>query len=106
MTGAWRSLHELGAKVVVGSDAGIAPHKPHNVLPHGVAEMVAMGITPCEALTSVTKLAAEACGLGGRKGQIQVGSDADLLVVNGDPTRDAAALLDVAGVFRSGMRVR
>ncbi|MEU6497085.1 amidohydrolase family protein [Streptomyces sp. NPDC046984] len=100
------ALHQRGARVVVGTDAGVAPFKPHNVLPHAVAELLAVGFSADEALSAVTAVAAEAVGLGGRKGRLSVGFDADMLVVNGDPAQDPAALLDVAAVFRAGVRVR
>nr|WP_285555254.1 amidohydrolase family protein [Streptomyces hygroscopicus] len=99
------ALHARGARVVVGSDAGIAPFKPHNVLPHAVAELRALGLTAEAALAAVTSRAAEAAGLGDRKGRIAAGYDADVLVVDGDPANDPAALLKVAGVFRTGVRV-
>ncbi|MFF1683076.1 amidohydrolase family protein [Streptomyces sp. NPDC058256] len=101
-----RALHVRGARIVVGTDAGIGPFKPHNVLPHAVAQLLQLGFSSEEALAAVTAHAAEASGLGERKGRLRAGSDADLLVVNGDPARDASALLDVAGVFRAGVRVR
>ncbi|PWI20905.1 amidohydrolase [Streptomyces sp. Act143] len=104
--GAFRDLYKLGAKVVVGSDAGIAPIKPHDILPHAVAEAVALGVSPRDALASVTSVAARACGVEGRKGQITTGADADFLVVGGNPAADPAALREVRGVFRAGVRVR
>ncbi|WP_326624894.1 MULTISPECIES: metal-dependent hydrolase family protein [unclassified Streptomyces] len=100
------TLQRMGAKVVIGSDAGIGPVKPHNVLPHGVADLVRVGVTPIDALISATSLAAQLCRVEGRKGRITAGADADLLAVNGDPVKDAAALLDVRAVFRAGTRVR
>ncbi|MFE9694817.1 amidohydrolase family protein [Micromonospora sp. NPDC005806] len=106
MFGAWRDLLKLGAKVVVGSDAGIGPFKPHDVLPYGVSHLAELGISPLDALASVTSRAAAACGVDGRKGQITVGADADLLAVHGNPTEDPAALLNVQAVFRAGVRIR
>ncbi|MGW3248739.1 amidohydrolase family protein [Streptomyces sp. NPDC001070] len=100
------SLHAAGANVVIGSDAGIGPAKPHDVLPHGVGDLVRLGVDPLDALISVTSLAARLCRVEGRKGRISVGADADLLAVNGDPVKDPAALLDVQAVFRAGIRVR
>ncbi|GIF95908.1 amidohydrolase family protein [Catellatospora citrea] len=104
---AYRDLHKLGAKVVIGSDAGIGPFKPHGVLPYAVSDLVQLGISsPREALAAVTSLAAQACGVDGRKGQITIGADADLLAVHGNPMEDPAALLDVQAVFRAGVRIR
>ncbi|MGW0211147.1 metal-dependent hydrolase family protein [Streptomyces sp. NPDC003233] len=103
---AFAQLHKLGTKVGIGSDAGIAPHKPHNVLPHGVGELVRLGADPVDALASVTSLAARLCRVEGRKGRIAAGADADILAVSGNPTADPAALLDVQAVFRVGVRVR
>ncbi|WP_187368156.1 amidohydrolase family protein [Nonomuraea terrae] len=103
---AYRDMHRLGAKIVIGSDAGIAPDKPHDVLPHGVGDLVRLGIPPVDALISVTSLAARLCRVEGRKGRIAAGADADLLAVNGNPLQNPAALLDVQAVFRAGVRVR
>ncbi|MEV6375266.1 amidohydrolase family protein [Micromonospora musae] len=99
-------LVESGARIVAGTDAGVAPFKPHDVLPHAVAELVSGGLTPLAALTTVTSVAAQACGVADRKGRIAVGADADLLVVNANPLHDVSRLRDVRAVFRAGVRVR
>jgi imidazolonepropionase-like amidohydrolase len=101
----YSNLHNYGANVVIGSDAGIGPAKPHNVLPHGLTELARLGVDPLDALISMTSLAARLCRVEGRKGRIAAGADADILVVNGDPTHDTAAILDVQAVFRAGIRV-
>lgn len=100
-----KRLAARGARIVVGSDAGIVSRKPHDVMPRGVAQLCDIGLTPLEALTSATKLAAEVCGLHDSKGRIKAGHDADLLAVGGDPTVDPKSLLDVRAVFRAGSRV-
>lgn len=99
-------LLELGVRVVCGTDAGIAPTKPHDVLPHAVVQLVQRGTAFTQALTMATSGAAAACGVGDRKGRLAPGYDADLLVVRGDPAADASALLEVERVFRAGVRVR
>ncbi|MFI6085777.1 hypothetical protein ACIBBB_33365 [Streptomyces sp. NPDC051217] len=54
----------------------------------------------------MTSMTARLCRVEGRKGQIAPGANADLLAVNGDPSQDCAALMDVKAVFRAGVRVR
>lgn len=95
-------MHRAGVRIVLGPDSGISPNKPHNVLPFAVEQLSGIGWTPMEALRSATSLAAEACGLAGRKGRIAAGADADLLIVMGDPSTNPAAIHRVAGVFRAG----
>ncbi|MFL6057119.1 MAG: amidohydrolase family protein [Actinoallomurus sp.] len=104
--GASRRLHELGATMVVGSDAGIAPFKPHDVLPYGVVQLTDLGFSPLEALASATSVAARACGVEDRKGRIGVGADADMLAITGDPLQDLNRLRHVRAVFRAGIQVR
>ncbi|EWM13524.1 amidohydrolase [Kutzneria sp. 744] len=95
-----------GARVVCSSDAGIIAYKPHNCLPYGLPEFQRFSALSAEAvLTSVTRLAAESCGLGARKGRIAPGYDADLLVVFGDPTSDLTAVRSVSAVYRAGTPV-
>ncbi|MER5600945.1 amidohydrolase family protein [Streptomyces sp. NPDC002265] len=100
------SLYKHGAHVVIGSDAGIGPWKPHNVLPHGVADLARLGVAPLDALRSMTSSAARLCRVEGRKGRITAGADADILVIDGNPAHDPAAVLDVRAVFRAGIRIR
>jgi imidazolonepropionase-like amidohydrolase len=98
-------MHRAGVRLVAGTDAGISPAKPHDVLPYAVKALASVGLTNAEALSAATSVAAAACGLGDRKGAIQVGKDADLLAVAGDPITDITALLNVRAVYRAGRRV-
>lgn len=98
-------LHRAGARIVPGSDAGVAPHKPHDVLPYGLVSLTGLGMTHLEALRATTSMAADACGLTGRKGRLIPGADADLLAVTGNPLADIRAVHDIAAVFRAGHRV-
>lgn len=99
-------LHRDGGRIIPGTDAGLAPFKPHDVLPYGIAELTGLGMTTIEALRAATSLAADACGLTGRKGRLIPGADADLLAVTGDPLADIHAIHDVAAVMRAGRWVR
>ena len=103
---AFRSLYELGARIVLGTDAGIAQLKPHDVLPYAIAQITADGPSPLEALRRGDRPRRRACGVADRKGRIAVGADADLLVVTGNPLDDLDRLRDVRAVFRAGVRVR
>jgi imidazolonepropionase-like amidohydrolase len=99
-------LHARGARVLVGTDAGVAKTKHHSVLPFGISHLASLGVSHGDALSSATSRAAEACGLPGSKGSLRAGFDADILVVQGDPLTDLAALHDVRAVYRAGARVR
>ncbi|MEO6879822.1 MAG: amidohydrolase family protein [Mycobacteriaceae bacterium] len=99
-------MHTAGARIVCTSDAGVGPHKPHGVLPHGVVDAARVGFSNVEALASVTTVAAAACGLAGRKGAITAGHDADLLAVQGNPLETIGDIHRTAAVFRRGLRVR
>src|SRR5690348_777980 len=100
-----RRLYEAGALMVAGSDAGIAPIKPHDVVRHAPDQLREVGIGQAEALRMVTSLAAEAIGLGHRKGRIAPGFDADILAVDGDPITDPAALHRIRAVYARGAAV-
>ena len=99
-------MHAMNARIVCTSDAGVGPHKPHGVLPHGVVEATNLGFTNAQVLASVTSLAADLCGLAHRKGAIAAGLDADLLAVNGNPLAHIGDIHRTAAVYRKGIRVR
>jgi imidazolonepropionase-like amidohydrolase len=96
------ALHRHGVTLVSGTDAGVAPPKPHGILPRAVAALLDSGVPVTEALASATGVAAGHCGLADRKGRLRPGLDADLLVVDGDPLTDIAALERVIAVMIGG----
>jgi imidazolonepropionase-like amidohydrolase len=101
IAGLWRA----GVLLVVGTDAGIGPRKPHPTLPYGVAHLASLGVPAAEALRTCTATAAEVCGVGDRKGRVAPGQDADLVAVPGNPLVDLAVLHRPVAVFAGGERV-
>jgi imidazolonepropionase-like amidohydrolase len=63
-----------------------------------LADLVAAGLTPYEALRAATANAAEFLGERTR-GTIAVGQDADLLLLDADPLKDIANARRIAGVM-------
>jgi imidazolonepropionase-like amidohydrolase len=95
-------LYRGGVTLVSGVDSGIDPVKAHGVLPQAIIDLAGCGIPAIAALASATGLAAQACALAGRTGRLQVGLDADLLLVDGDPVTDITAIRDLRAVVSRG----
>ncbi|RKS74332.1 imidazolonepropionase-like amidohydrolase [Actinomadura pelletieri DSM 43383] len=95
-------LYRGGVTLVSGVDSGINPIKPHGNLPQAVIDLVSSGVPPTTALASATGLAAQACGLADRTGRLRPGLDADLLLVDGDPTTDITAIRNIRVVVSRG----
>ena len=55
-----------------------------------------------EAIISATSLGADALGMGTRIGSIAPGFQADLIAVDGDPSKDITALRRVVFVMKGG----
>jgi imidazolonepropionase-like amidohydrolase len=85
-------LREHGVAVVSGVDSGMGPPKRHGSVWRTVAELVEGGHTVADALAAATSLAAKACGLADETGRLAEGYAADVLVVDGDVSRDSAVL--------------
>jgi imidazolonepropionase-like amidohydrolase len=94
-----------GGRVVIGTDAGIAPPKPHDVAPYALANLLDAGMSRARSLRAMTADGADAIGLGDRKGRLTPGYDADVLAVAGDPFTGDGDLLTPVGVWRAGARV-
>lgn len=95
-------MHAAGVVLVTGTDAGIGPAKAHGCAAQAIAELVLGGVAPEPALATATSVAAQALGLGDRKGRLRAGYDADLLLVDGDPVADLTALTHVTAVAVAG----
>ena len=95
----------LKERVVPGTDSGVG-NLEFGHIDYDLQLLVECGFTPAEALVSATRISAEAAGIAGQVGTIEVGKEADLAAFGGDPTADVAAFSDVRAVFQSGVRVR
>lgn len=98
-----RALHDLGPRIVAGTDAGIG-------LVHferfadGLAVFAEAGMSPREIIASATDVAAEACGLAQVTGRLAPGMRADVIAVAGDPTQSWEPLGRPTFVMAAGRR--
>lgn len=72
------ALHDAGAGLLAGTDAGIEIVLTGSALHDELAEFVAAGLTPYEALRAVTVDAAEFLRAQGEFGSLAAGARADL----------------------------
>ncbi len=91
---------DSGGQVVYGTDMGNAGPPP-GIDPTEIALMVTAGMTVPQALASATSGAADYLGLAGL-GRIAVGATADLVLVEGNPAEEPAALARTGMVVRAG----
>jgi imidazolonepropionase-like amidohydrolase len=96
---------EAGVRIASGTDAGTG-YNPHGGLPEQIALLHREGMTPEQALTAATRDAARAIGVDETIGRLGVGRRADLLVVDGNPLADLAALHNVLAVYLEGRAVK
>ena len=89
-----------GLKIVWGTDAVAGAHG------RNVEDLVCRvqdgGQPPMDAIISATSLGAQALGLGDQIGTIAPGFQADIIAVDGDPTKDITALRRVVFVMKGG----
>ena len=96
---AFRAALDAKVTIINGSDVGAFRH---GELGRELELMVDFGLTPPQALMAATSVAARAIGLGERVGQVRPRFAADLVAVDGDPTRDIAAVRRVRMVMKGG----
>ena len=102
----FRRFLAVGGRIAMGTDAG-TPFNFHGCNAQELREMTALGMSPAGALQAATSAAADLLGLADR-GRIREGCAADLLLVEGDPCEDIAAVADTAhhrGVWKDGFDV-
>jgi len=93
---------EEGVSIGMGGDVGVFDHGDNA---WELELLVEYGLSPLEAMRSVTSLNAETFHVDDR-GRIGEGLLADLVAVRGDPTQDIMATYDVAFVMKGGVIVR
>jgi imidazolonepropionase-like amidohydrolase len=95
-----RALATAGLNVVYGTDAVAGAHG-HNA-EDLVCRVKEAGQPPLDAIVSATSRAARSLGLADQIGEITPGMQADLIAVEGDPSRDITALRRVRFVMKGG----
>jgi imidazolonepropionase-like amidohydrolase len=95
------AVRTKGAKVVFSTDATAGAHGRNAEELIGRVEHCSQ--TPMAALVSANSVAAEAIGMGDRIGSIAPGYEADIIAVDGDPTKDITAVRRVVFVMRGGV---
>jgi imidazolonepropionase-like amidohydrolase len=96
MVGLVRLLHDAGVPIVAGTDGwGIE-------LVREIELYSQAGFTPAEALQSATIVPARMVGADKRTGSIAVGKEADVVLVDGDVSKDLGALRRVVTVVSDG----
>jgi imidazolonepropionase-like amidohydrolase len=99
-----RELLGRGCQVIMSTDCGISG-VPHNALAAGLEVLAELGnLKPVAALKLATSTSASILGLRDR-GSIEAGKAADLLVVEGDPTRQLSDLTRIRYVLKDGVVV-
>jgi imidazolonepropionase-like amidohydrolase len=92
---------KAGVKLGMGSDAVFSMFGQNT---RELAWMVKAGLTPEQALMTATTNAADLVGMKGRLGCLQPGCFADVVAVEGDPTKDIdAAIQAVRWVMKGGI---
>jgi imidazolonepropionase-like amidohydrolase len=98
----FRTAVQAGVKIAFGTDAGVYPHGWNA---RQFAYMVTWGMTPMQAIQAATVSAADLLGWSDKVGAVAPGRFADLVAVDGDPTKDITVLERVAFVMKGGQVV-
>jgi len=96
-----KAMHEMGVRLIAGTDAGV-DNTPHHQYVGGLEYLVTLGFRPADVLAMATTEAAAALGVDAITGRLAPGFDADLIVVDGDPSTDIAALGKLQRVIARG----
>src|SRR5882724_8454905 len=93
----FKAALDAGVTILSGSDVGVFPHGENA---RELELMVDYGMKPLDAVKSATSIAGRVLHMD--IGTVKPGMFADLIAVDGDPTKDIAALRKVRFVMKNG----
>lgn len=97
-----KAFHDKGGKLMAGSDTVLPGLVPGFALHRELRELVAVGLTPYEALRTSTTTPYEYLGEAARRGTIAIGKESDMILVDANPLDDVSAASKVSGVLMRG----
>ena len=102
-----RKAYDAGITLIAGSDSGLSVFPQGGGLPEVCAYVDLLGLTPAQALLTMTRDAARVVGFDDA-GTLEPGKRADVVIVAGDPLSDIDVLTRdgaIETVFQSGLTV-
>lgn len=101
-----RALHEAGVTILAGTDANAGDVGPaHPAFGESMYDelelLVEAGLEPLQALRSATRIPADVWGLHDR-GRVEPGMIADLVLVQGDPSKNISVTRQIRKVWVGG----
>jgi imidazolonepropionase-like amidohydrolase len=97
-----RRAVSAGVRIVFGTDSTTL-YNPLGDIEREIDLMARAGMDPLDIIRSATSRAAEACGIDGEVGTLEVGKAADIVLVDGDVRGDIAVMTRIRSVWRDGV---
>jgi imidazolonepropionase-like amidohydrolase len=98
-----QEAHQRGVKIAFGSDTGVINHGDNA---GEFEELVKIGLSPMDAISTATVNAATALGLEKEIGELRKGFAADIIAVKNDPLQNISELREIVFVMRDGVVYR
>ena len=93
--------YEMGVKIATGADTRYGPNSTTRVGME-ITNFVDLGMKPIDAIRSATIIGAELLMIADKTGTIEVGKEADLIVVTNNPLKNIRTIQDVVFVMSNG----